>query len=107
MAFWCFYFTLKILSFVAVVTLNDSLMKYVSDSREAFQKELDDYDLAKTQKETTEDTSFKKPAKIVRFESSSAEVSSFARQILDTSISPSDAKRARGDAPTNQRLAKV
>ena len=83
-------------------------MKYVSDSREAFQKELDDYDLSKTLKETTEDTtSFKKPAKMVRFESSNAEVSSFARQILDTSISPSDAKRARGDTPTNQGLTKV
>ena len=73
-------------------------MKYVCDSNEAFQKALTDYDLSKSK---NTDTSFKKPsAKTVRFESSSVEVSNFARKILDSS--PSEAKRARGDSPFRQ-----
>ena len=81
-----------------IVDLNDTLMKYVSISNQSYEKALEDYDIKKSQKQELEkENGFIKPAKLVRFESPNAEVTNFARKILDTS--PSEAKRARNDGP--------
>lgn len=91
---------------LAVVDLNDSLIKYVSEKNQAFEMALTEYNAKKISKQDSDkENMFTKPTKLVRFESSNAEVSNFARKILDTS--PSEAKRARGDSSYQSGYFKV
>ena len=96
-----------------VDTLNETLIKHVIESNQAFIKALEDYDLnSKMKKDESNkenkdsgDTGYIKPAKMVRFESSHPDISEFAHRILDSS--PSEAKRARGDVSINKSSGKV